>query len=39
MAVAVSDLSRDRAAEQTAQEYGEYVRGIDKRSTSAERTR
>jgi len=29
MAVAVSDLSRDRAAEQTAQEYGEYVRGID----------
>lgn len=28
-AAAVSDLSRDRAAEQTAQEYGEYVRGID----------
>jgi hypothetical protein len=29
MATAVSDLSRDRAAEQTVQEYGEYVRGID----------
>jgi anti-sigma factor RsiW len=29
MATAVSDLSRDRAAEQTAQEYGQYVRGID----------
>jgi anti-sigma factor RsiW len=29
MAAAVSDLSKDGAAEQTAQEYGEYVRGID----------
>jgi len=29
MATAMSDLSRDKAAEQTAQEYGEYVRGID----------
>jgi len=29
MAAAMSDLSSDRAAEQTAQEYGEYVRGID----------
>ncbi len=29
MATAVSDLSSDKAAEQTAQEYGEYVRGID----------
>jgi len=29
MATAVSDLSKDRAAEQTAQEYGEYVRGIE----------
>lgn len=28
-AVAVSDLSRDRAAEQTVREYGEYVRGIE----------
>jgi anti-sigma factor RsiW len=29
VAVAVSDLSSDKAAEQTAQEYGEYVRGIE----------
>ncbi len=29
MAAAVSDLGRDVAVEQTAQEYGEYVRGID----------
>jgi len=29
MATAMSHLSRDKAAEQTAQEYGEYVRGID----------
>jgi anti-sigma factor RsiW len=29
MATAVSDLSKDGAAEQTAREYGEYVRGID----------
>jgi anti-sigma factor RsiW len=29
MAIAASDLSRDRAAVQTAQEYGEYVRGIE----------
>ncbi len=30
MAAAVSDLSRDVAVRQTAQEYGEYVRGIDR---------
>jgi anti-sigma factor RsiW len=29
MAAAVTELSRDKAAEQTAEEYGEYVRGID----------
>ena len=29
MAAAVSELTQDKAAEQTAQEYGEYVRGID----------
>jgi predicted anti-sigma-YlaC factor YlaD len=29
MATAVSDLSKDGAAEQVAREYGEYVRGID----------
>ena len=29
MAAAVSELSKDGAAEQTAREYGEYVRGID----------
>jgi hypothetical protein len=29
MATAVSDLSKDGAAEQTVREYGEYVRGIE----------
>jgi anti-sigma factor RsiW len=29
MATSVADLSRDGAAQQVAQEYGEYVRGID----------
>ena len=29
MAAAVSELSQDKAAEETAREYGEYVRGID----------
>ena len=29
MAAAVSELSEDKAAEETAREYGEYVRGID----------
>ena len=30
MAIAASELSRDKAAEETAREYGEYVRGIDR---------
>jgi anti-sigma factor RsiW len=30
IANAVSDLSRDKAAEETAREYGEYVHGIDR---------
>ena len=30
MATAVSELSKDKAAEETAREYGEYVRGIDR---------
>ncbi len=29
-AVAVSELSRNQAAEETAREFGEYVRGIDR---------
>jgi len=29
MATAVSDLSQDKAEEETARDYGEYVRGID----------
>jgi len=30
MAAAASELSMDKAAEETAREYGEYVRGIDR---------
>lgn len=30
MDTAVSELSKDKAAEETAREYGEYVRGIDR---------